>query len=729
MIYTEVDDAARAPLKRKIFVPNVSVYLKDRASGKQTEPVVTNARGWFLTPVLAPGKYSICWNASGFESGCTTDQDVSIQHTVVTPAPVAIRASGKTIFGRVTFSNGAPCSFSAPVFGLEGNAKVTLLGSAGTVLGQPIPTNVAGEFIVTDLPVGATGLGAECDGMKSDTTGIENAKAGPVQVRIRNTAPRIGEVFAGSSARRLRRAAPGGTIPISVAVHDAEQRSLHYYWHPSDAGAPFVSRDAPTVRWTLPKSAGTHTMYVLVEDKAGGHSIGRVDVVTGSTAVIFSATVTETTGAPIPGAEVTVNGQPTLTNAQGYFFLQLPAESSRYLLNIHKDGYALFSRILFTELVGGKFSLVKARSFTLRPGDRLSVTDPSTRNSPGAQIEAAANAFVDGSGRAPAGPLTVHIATLDLRDPVGRMPGNFGGVAANGAKVRLASYGGVDVEIRDGAGNRYNLASGKTATVRIPVDPAAQAAKTPVSVPLWDYDPQQGLWKQQGTAKRNGQFYEATVQHFSAINAAAAASNAACMRLHYDPGTVNFPFNLHITIPLITGADTTVIAPVASSATDVIAELPPNEPITLQIDTVELSKQTVNSGAGAAGPADPNPPPGTCTSDAYMTVAPTDALGFDANNLLFSPGGFLNYFGLDDQVSADAYYAAIDPTTIGGAGTISSLGTTVTGAGTNFTTFFVSGYILRQHCSELAGRSHWSTFQSWPTARASPRVPGRHSIR
>src|SRR5262252_2052438 len=136
MIYTEVDDQAAAPRKRKIFVPGVSVHLKDLANGNQTEPVVTNARGWFLTPVLAPGKYSICWNAPGFESGCTTDRDVSIQRAVVTPAPIAIRAKGKVIFGRVTFSNGAPCSFSAPVFGLEGNAKVTLLSSAGAVLGQ-----------------------------------------------------------------------------------------------------------------------------------------------------------------------------------------------------------------------------------------------------------------------------------------------------------------------------------------------------------------------------------------------------------------------------------------------------------------------------------------------------------------------------------------------------------------------------------------------------------------
>src|SRR5262249_9684082 len=159
-------------------------------------------------------------------------------------------------------------------------------------------------------------LRAECDGMKTDTTEIEKVTASAVQVTIRNTAPRIAEVIAGTGDRRRRVAAPGETIPISVNVRDAKQRELHYFWHPSDAGVPFVSRDASTVLWTLPKSAGMHTMYVLVEEKAGGHSLGRVDVVTGSTTVIFSATVTETSGAPIAGAEVTVNGQPTSTNAQ-----------------------------------------------------------------------------------------------------------------------------------------------------------------------------------------------------------------------------------------------------------------------------------------------------------------------------------------------------------------------------------------------------------------------------
>ena len=695
LIYTQVDDPAAPQGRRKIFVPGVRVSLQDRASGKQAEPVVTDARGWFATPVLTPGTYSICWDAPGFEPGCATDREVSIGSTVVTPAPVAIRAKGKPIFGRVTFSNGAPCSFSAPMFGLYGNATVALVDAQGRALGQPLATNISGEFIVPDAPANAIGIRAECDGMKTDQPSLREAKPGALQVTVQNTAPRIASVYAGSADRLVRRAGPGETIPITVAVRDAK-RDVHYTWQPSAAGAPFVSLDAPTVRWTLPKSAGTHTMYVLVKDNLGGHSVGRVDVVTGLAPVLFSGTVTETDGVPISAAEVTVNGQAAMTNAQGYFFIQLPAESNRYLLNIRKNGYALFSRVRFTEVVGGKFSLVKASSFALGPGERLNVSQPSTKDLPGAQIEAAADVFVDGSGRPPTGPLTVYVSTLDLRDPVGRMPGNFGAVASTGSRVRLNSYGGVDVEIRDAAGNRYNLARGKSATVRIPADPAALRAKQPpASAALWDYDPQQGIWRQQGIALLKGAFYEAVVQHFSAINVAIAANDAACMRLHFDPGSVNFPFQLKVTIPLATGAETTVIDTVATSATNVIAGLPPNEPITLQIDTVDASTQTVNSGAATPGPANPAPLPGTCTSDAYLVVAPADALGFDPNNLLFSPGGFLNYFGFDDQVSADSYYAAIDPTTAAGAGTVSSVGTTVTGVGTTFTSFFVPGDIVR----------------------------------
>ena len=239
--------------------------------------------------------------------------------------------------------------------------------------------------------------------------------------------------------------------------------------------------------------------------------------------------------------------------------------------------------------------------------------------------------------------------------------------------MRLSSYGGVDIQIRDSFGNLYNLAPGKTATIRIPVDPAAQRAKDPPhTVELWYYDQQTGLWRQQeGSAQLAGHFYEATVNHFSAIAVGVATTERRLYEAARSSRRREFPFsvkNHHSNPP--TGADTTFTGTV-SGPTDVIAELPPNEPITLEIldsaaQPIELTRQVVNSGAAVPGPANPNPPPGTCNSDAYLAKAPTDALGFDPNNLLFSPGGFLNYYGLDDQVSADAYYAAIDPTAVNG---------------------------------------------------------------
>ena len=59
-------------------------------------------------------------------------------------------------------------------------------------------------------------------------------------------------------------------------------------------------------------------MYVLVKDENGGHSKGSVDVRVGGPEVMFSGSVGES------GATVSVNGQSTKTNEQGYFFVQLP---------------------------------------------------------------------------------------------------------------------------------------------------------------------------------------------------------------------------------------------------------------------------------------------------------------------------------------------------------------------------------------------------------------------
>ena len=697
LVYVDVSDAGGPAGKRQVFVPGVTVFLKGAATNASTARVTTNARGFFTAGPVPPGEYTICWEGDGFEPGCTpSEEKLVVESATLTPGPIRINPKQPVISGRVALANGAPCAHDEPMFGLHAETTIALLDASGAPIGKPVPAGDTGDFLLPAVPAGLARLRVSCDGMTTEAP--VHVGDAPVRISMPNNSPRIAAVTAGQGDRSLRRAAPGETVTIRVAVVDAARKRLHYRWFPSDHDGRFVSQDSSSVNWTLPKSNGTQTMHVLVQDEGGGHSIGQVDIVTGGPEVFFSGIVAEAGGGPIDGAAVSVNGQGTTTNARGYFFLQLSQDRRPYLVNIAKNGYALFSTMMSKEFASLRITLVKSQTSAADASRSISIlqTFPA-QTRPGAEVRIAGNSLADAAGHDPSGPLSLSISTVDLHDPAGRLPGNHAGVDGSNHPVRLSSYGAVDIQIRDTAGSPFNLKPGRTATIRIPVDPAAEAVKAPpATAPLWTYESTTGLWRQEGVAHLAGHYYEASVSHFSAVTVALAATDAACMRLHFDPGGVTFPFLLNITVPdAATGLDQLYPRNIPDAATDVIAELPPNEPVTLQIGDIELSKQVIDSGAAIPGPADPNPPPASCHSDAYLAVAPNDALGFDANQQLFSPGGFLNYFGLDDQVSADKYYEVIDPTAVNGAGTVSGTGDTITGTGTSFLAFFVPGDMIR----------------------------------
>ena len=147
-----------------------------------------------------------------------------VESAVVTPAPALIRAKGKPIFGRATFSNGAPCSFSVPVFGLEGNAKVALVDAQGKVLVQPIEHEYYRR-------IHRTGRSEQCGGhsrgMRRDEDGsdqLAGPKPGALRVNLRTqrracpgvcwigrptASPRHGLRFDPRSPRSVRARMPG----------------------------------------------------------------------------------------------------------------------------------------------------------------------------------------------------------------------------------------------------------------------------------------------------------------------------------------------------------------------------------------------------------------------------------------------------------------------------------------------------------------------------------------
>jgi hypothetical protein len=70
------------------------------------------------------------------------------------------------------------------------------------------------------------------------------------------------------------------------------------------------------------------------------------------------------------------------------------------------------------------------------------------------------------------------------------------------------------VEMSDASGGKLQIASGKTVTINIPI-PSAMQLNVPASIPLWYFDDTKGIWKQEGSATKQGNNYVGTVAHFS----------------------------------------------------------------------------------------------------------------------------------------------------------------------------------------------------------------------
>ena len=138
-----------------------------------------------------------------------------------------------------------------------------------------------------------------------------------------------------------------------------------------------------------------------------------------------------------------------------------------------------------------------------------------------AQVSLPTNFAARADGTAPVGPVTVKITPIATANDSSFMPGDFTTVTGTGT-ASIESFGALTVTLTDSTGAALNLATGKTATIRIPV-----STRTPgplsATIPLFYMSVQTGRWLQEGSATLQGtapnQYYDGTVTHFSTWNA------------------------------------------------------------------------------------------------------------------------------------------------------------------------------------------------------------------
>jgi hypothetical protein len=232
--------------------------------------------------------------------------------------------------------------------------------------------------------------------------------------------------------------------------------------------------------------------------------------------------VTDENNLPVSGASVTFGTSTASTDEYGYFrFNNQSVVKTAAVITVKFNGYfngiktiiaepnrAAFVRIkMIPKANSGNFNGASGGTITLNNGLSIrfpanSIINPlSSNNTPyTGQVNVSASWI---------NPTATDLALI--------MPGDLRGIDANGAMKVLQTFGMAAVELYSPSGDKLQIAPGSKATISFPL-PAAMSSTAPSTIPLWHFEEEAGLWKEEGFATKNGNTYVGEVSHFSFWN-------------------------------------------------------------------------------------------------------------------------------------------------------------------------------------------------------------------
>ncbi|MFT3912436.1 MAG: hypothetical protein QM737_23615 [Ferruginibacter sp.] len=223
---------------------------------------------------------------------------------------------------------------------------------------------------------------------------------------------------------------------------------------------------------------------------------------------------------PVGGAMVKFGISTATTDNTGYFKIEnAEVVKAAAVVTVSMTGY--FKNIKTYAVTEGKQNLLRiklipkteAGTISSTAGGNITLTNGLTISFPADAI------MVASSGTSYNG--TVHVAASwlnpEANDLGQTMPGDLRAIDENGNLTGLRTYGMAAVELTGDAGELLQLSAGKKATLTFPLSPVI-SPNAPSSIPLWYFDEEKGLWKQEGTATKTGNNYIGDVTHFSYWN-------------------------------------------------------------------------------------------------------------------------------------------------------------------------------------------------------------------
>ncbi len=225
-------------------------------------------------------------------------------------------------------------------------------------------------------------------------------------------------------------------------------------------------------------------------------------------------------GKPMQGVKVSGGGETTITDNYGVFLLSNAAFTGDFCyIKAEKNGYFIGSNT-----VHGQAGQELLTEITMQAQDNIVVYPSGEAKeivlSNGSVVSFPANAIKKAEGSLYNGNVHVAVATIhpDDKNFLRLIPGgDLRAYTLAGENVQLYSFGMLNVELFDDAGNKLQLASGKEATLTFPISPTQIAAAT-ATMPLWYFDEEKGVWIEDGMAYKKGNTYVGNVKHFTPFN-------------------------------------------------------------------------------------------------------------------------------------------------------------------------------------------------------------------
>lgn len=242
---------------------------------------------------------------------------------------------------------------------------------------------------------------------------------------------------------------------------------------------------------------------------------------TGQTVISFSIAgrVLDKSNVPVSGAVVKAGNVTTTTDVNGNFALDnVSSRKDAAFVKVEKSGYFNGSRTFVANARTVNYVDIKlinketTGSFSASGGGVVSLPT-------GGSIIFQPNGIVDANGAAYSGTVNVSAFFIDptVQGFTAIMPGDLRGITTSNEERGLESFGMMAVELNTGSGAKLQLASGKKATIKFRIPPGL-LSQAPATIPLWHFDETTGMWKEEGSASKQGNEYVGEVSHFSFWN-------------------------------------------------------------------------------------------------------------------------------------------------------------------------------------------------------------------